>query len=152
MAIITLAAAAGISTLALEDRYPWITVASPRRLSGLRTAWGALVVGAGMLLAVVSVPFLPASLPAVDGYLATASLWLGLSMIGVVVGGRYIGMFGPLAVCGLMVAGLLPWEWNILINQELTGVRLMLATALPIVGLAAYAFIGAASSRRRRAS
>lgn len=148
MALVAVAGAAGLTSLALEDRYPWITVSSPRRLPLLRGLWGITVIGVGLVLALASAPLLPSRLPAVEGYLAVASLWLGACVIGAVVGGRYAGMFAGLGLCSLAMSRLLPWEWNIVINPELTPVRTALAVCLPLVGLVAYARFGAASARR----
>lgn len=148
--LVALAVTAGISSVNLHDRAPWLPAVSPRRLGIVRACWGATLLLGAVVLGLLSATLLPDGLPPLTGYLAVGLLWWSVAVAAAVIGGQVAGLLAPLALAMAMSTKLVPWEANLIYHPDLADARMLAAVVGPIISIALYVWFGSARDRRRR--
>ncbi|WP_125777519.1 hypothetical protein [Antribacter gilvus] len=148
--IVALAATGGATSLLFHDGIAWLSSTAPGRLWIARAAWGCAVLAGTVVLALASVPFLPAGLPVDSAYLAVGAIWWSVSLTAVAAVGRLAGLLGPLVLAVVATTKVVPWQWNIVVHPDHGATRVAVAVSAVLAATALYALVGSASDRRSR--
>lgn len=148
--MVALSVTAGMTSLLSHDHLAWMAGPAPRRQFGPRAVWLLLVLVGTLAVALLSAPLLPAGLALWNGFLAVGLLWWSLAFFGVVLAGRMAGMLLPLGLAFLASSKIIPWQWNVIFNPNLTEFRLIAAVCSVIVVTVLFAVLGSAADRRNR--
>ena len=147
--LIAVAAAAGYSSLALEDQHPWPTATATRRLWWWRALWWAAVCVFSLSMAAVASLALPPAVPRLSAFVAVGALSTGLAGVACALAGRYAGMLLPFCVVVVMSSRFVPWSANVVFRSDTPGIRVWLAAGLMVAAALSYTALGSATTRRR---
>lgn len=117
----------------------WVYGPYRKRLIAARTTWFSLVLiftiacsfAAGLL-------FLPPSIPLFTGFVAMSVLWWAVAATCVHLLDAKLALITPLILVLLHLTKLIPWNYNLLFNMNLTNIRLWITLVFLCFALFAY--------------
>lgn len=136
------AAGAPLFALPLRPAPAWIEAPSSQLFRRYRLGWFLLLLAALLSCAVASSPLLPPSISAWGEYLPLCLAWFAVSALLVQMCPPALSLAAPLIVVIIHIMRIVPWQANVVMNAELSHVRLFLGVGITLLALCNYALRG----------